>query len=412
NIDSLTLTATPIPRTLQFSMMGARDLSIIQTPPPNRHPIQTELRPFNEEVVRDAVSYEIQRGGQIFFVHNRVQNLKEVAGMIQRLCPDARVATAHGQMKGEELEEVMSSFIEGAFDVLVSTAIVESGIDIANANTIIINDAHHFGMSDLHQLRGRVGRNNKHAFCYLLSPPLHLLTEDARKRLSAIEQFSDLGSGLHIAMRDLDIRGAGNLLGGEQSGFINDIGFETYQKILNEAIDELKQEHFKDLYDEEIQRSQSFVKETVLETDFEILIPDEYVSSITERIALYKELDDIASEEGMEAFTTHLTDRFGEIPKPTVALIETMRLRWLAREIGFEKLVLKSGKMIGYFVSKENSPFYQSEKFSHVLEFIKHNPSLGKMYEKENSLRMSFDNVIELRRAIHILTSLKDGLKV
>jgi len=412
NIDTLTLTATPIPRTLQFSMMGARDLSIIQTPPPNRHPIQTELRPFNEEVIRDAVSYEIQRGGQIFFVHNRVQNLKEVAGMIQRLCPDARVATAHGQMKGEELEEVMSAFIEGAFDVLVSTAIVESGIDIPNANTIIINDAHHFGMSDLHQLRGRVGRNNKHAFCYLLSPPLHLLTEDARKRLSAIEQFSDLGSGLHIAMRDLDIRGAGNLLGGEQSGFINDIGFETYQKILNEAIDELKQEHFKDLYDEEIQRTQSYVKETTLETDFEILIPDEYVSSITERIALYKELDDISTEEGMENYTKQLIDRFGEIPKPTIALIETMRLRWLAREIGFEKLVLKSGKMIGYFVSQENSPFYQSEKFSHVLEFIKHNPSIGKMYEKESSLRMSFDQVVELKRAIHLLQCLKQGVKV
>jgi transcription-repair coupling factor (superfamily II helicase) len=411
HIDTLTLTATPIPRTLQFSMMGARDLSIIQTAPPNRHPIQTELRPFNEEVVRDAVSYEIQRGGQIFFVHNRVQNLKEVAGMIQRLCPDARVATAHGQMKGEELEEVMSEFIEGAFDVLVSTAIVESGIDIPNANTIIINDAHHFGMSDLHQLRGRVGRNNKHAFCYLLSPPLHLLTEDARKRLTAIEQFSDLGSGLHIAMRDLDIRGAGNLLGGEQSGFINDIGFETYQKILNEAIDELKQEHFKELYEEEIQRSQNYVRETILETDFEILIPDEYVSSISERIALYKELDDINSEEGMEIFTEQLIDRFGEIPKPTISLIETMRLRWLAREIGFEKLVLKSGKMIGYFISQENSPFYQSEKFSFVLEFIKHNPHTGKMYEKEKSLRMSFDHVTELKRAIHLLTCLKAGVK-
>ena len=411
HIDTLTLTATPIPRTLQFSMMGARDLSIIQTAPPNRHPIQTELRPFNEEVVRDAISYEIQRGGQIFFVPNRVQNLKEGAGMIQRLCPDARVATAHGQMKGEELEEVMSEFIEGAFDVLVSTAIVESGIDIPNANTIIINDAHHFGMSDLHQLRGRVGRNNKHAFCYLLSPPLHMLTEDARKRLTAIEQFSDLGSGLHIAMRDLDIRGAGNLLGGEQSGFINDIGFETYQKILNEAIDELKQEHFKELYEEEIQRSQSYVRETTLETDFEILIPDEYVSSISERIALYKELDDINSEEGMETFTQHLIDRFGEIPKPTISLIETMRLRWLAREIGFEKLVLKSGKMIGYFITKENSPFYQSEKFSFVLEFIKNNPHTGKMYEKEKSLRMSFDHVTELKRAIHLLTCLKSGAK-
>lgn len=412
NIDTLTLTATPIPRTLQFSMMGARDLSIIQTAPPNRHPIQTELRPFNEEVVRDAVSYEIQRGGQIFFVHNRVQNLKEVAGMVQRLCPDARVGVAHGQMKGEELEDVMSNFIEGAYDVLVSTAIVESGIDISNANTIIINDAHHFGMSDLHQLRGRVGRNNKQAFCYLLSPPLHLLTDDARKRLQAIEQFSDLGSGLHIAMRDLDIRGAGNLLGGEQSGFINDIGFETYQKILNEAIDELKQEHFKELYEEEIRKTENFVKETTLETDFEILIPDEYVSSISERIALYKELDEINTEEGMTTFTNNLVDRFGEIPKPTQSLIETMRLRWLAREIGFEKLVLKSGKMIGYFITKENSPFYQSEKFTNVLEFIKQNPTAGKMYEKDSSLRFSFDNVTQLSKAITILKSLLKGKSI
>lgn len=412
NIDTLTLTATPIPRTLQFSMMGARDLSIIQTPPPNRHPIQTELRPFNEEVIRDAVSYEIQRGGQIFFVHNRVQNLKEIAGMIQRLCPDARIGIAHGQMQGHELEEVMNDFIEGAFDVLVSTAIVESGIDIANANTIIINDAHHFGMSDLHQLRGRVGRNNKHAFCYLLSPPMHLLTDDARKRLQAIEQFSDLGSGLHIAMRDLDIRGAGNLLGGEQSGFINDIGFETYQKILNEAIDELKQEHFKDLYEEEIRKTENFIKETALETDFEILIPDNYVSSITERISLYKELDDINSEEGMEEYTRNMIDRFGEIPSPTLALIQTMKLRWMAREIGFEKLILKSGKMIGYFISREDSPFYQSEKFSHVLEFIKQNASLGKMYEKDKSLRLSFDSVTTLTRALSILKSMKLGQKV
>lgn len=412
NIDTLTLTATPIPRTLQFSMMGARDLSIIQTAPPNRHPIQTEIRPFNEEVIRDAVSYEIQRGGQIFFVHNRVQNLKEIAGMVQRLCPDARVGIAHGQMKGDELEEVMSNFIEGAYDVLVSTAIVESGIDIANANTIIINDAHHFGMSDLHQLRGRVGRNNKHAFCYLLCPPLHLLTDDARKRLQAIEQFSDLGSGLHIAMRDLDIRGAGNLLGGEQSGFINDIGFETYQKILNEAIEELKQEHFKDLYEEEIRKSENFVKETTLETDFEILIPDDYVSNISERIALYKELDEISGEEGLEAFAKNLNDRFGEIPQPTLSLIQTMRLRWLAREIGFEKLILKSGKMIGYFITREDSPFYQSEKFSHVLEYIKLNPNVGKMYEKENSLRMSFDQVTELKHAVNILTALMKGEKI
>ncbi len=412
NVDTLTLTATPIPRTLQFSLMGARDLSIIQTPPPNRHPIQTEIHGFNEEIIRDAISYEVQRGGQVFFVHNRIQNLKEIAGMIQRLCPDVRVGIGHGQMSGEELEQVMTSFIEGVYDVLVSTAIVESGIDITNANTIIINDAQNFGLSDLHQLRGRVGRNNKHAFCYLLSPPLHLLPADSRKRLMAIEQFSDLGSGLHIAMRDLDIRGAGNLLGGEQSGFINDIGFETYQKILNEAIDELKQEHFKDLYDAEMRKSNHFVKETQLETDFEILIPDEYISSITERIALYKELDDIETEEGLQKFSDNLVDRFGSIPEPTLRLIQTMRLRWLAKEIGLEKLVLKSGKMIGYFISNQESPYYQSDRFSTVLEFIKENPSLGKMYEKDETLRISFGDVNTMKRAVQILTGLMHGSKV
>lgn len=406
NVDTLTLTATPIPRTLQFSLMGARDLSIIQTAPPNRHPIQTEIRPFNEEVIRDAVSYEVQRGGQVFFVHNRIQNLKEIAGMIQRLCPDVRVGIGHGQLSGDDMEEVMTSFIEGAFDVLVSTAIVESGIDISNANTIIINDAHHFGLSDLHQLRGRVGRNNKRAFCYLLAPPMHLLPEDSRKRLTAIEQFSDLGSGLHIAMRDLDIRGAGNLLGGEQSGFINDIGFETYQKILNEAIDELKQEHFKDLYEDEMKKSQNYVRETALETDFEILFPDEYISSITERIALYKELDDIRTEEELGAYKQRLIDRFGELPPAAVALVDTMRLRWLANEIGFEKLVLKSGKMIGYFISKQDSPYYQSEKFSHVLEFIKKYPTAGKMYEKDDTLRMSFNNIITMNDALKQLNKM------
>lgn len=412
NVDTLTLTATPIPRTLQFSLMGARDLSIIQTPPPNRHPIQTEIHGFNEEIIRDAVSYEVQRGGQVFFVHNRIQNLKEIAGMIQRLCPDVRVGIGHGQMGGEELEEVMTNFIEGVYDVLVSTAIVESGIDITNANTIIINDAQNFGLSDLHQLRGRVGRNNKHAFCYLLAPPLHLLPADSRKRLMAIEQFSDLGSGLHIAMRDLDIRGAGNLLGGEQSGFINDIGFETYQKILNEAIEELKQEHFKDLYDEEIRKSNHYVKETQLETDFEILIPDEYVSSITERIALYKELDDIQEEEGLQKFQEDLVDRFGTIPEPTLRLIQTMRLRWLAKEIGLEKIVLKSGKMIGYFITNKESAYYQSDRFSTVLEFIKQNPSLGKMYEKDDTLRISFSDVNTMKRAVQILSGLLHGSKV
>ncbi len=409
NVDTLTLTATPIPRTLQFSMMGARDLSLIQTAPPNRYPIQTELRPFNEEIIRDAIAYEIQRGGQVYFVHNRVGNIKEVAGMIQRLVPDARITVGHGQLTGEQLEDVMTSFIEGEADVLVSTAIVESGLDIPNANTMIVNDAHHFGMSDLHQLRGRVGRSNKKAFCYLLAPALHSLNDDARKRLQTLEQFSDLGSGLHIAMKDLDIRGAGNLLGAEQSGFINDIGFETYQKILNEALYELKQEHFAELYEEETKKSQNFVRETTLETDFEILIPDEYISSITERIALYKELDDMETDEGLQGFQQRLIDRFGPIPKATLALIDTMKLRWSARSLGMEKLVLKSGKMIGYFVSKQDSPYYLSEKFSRVLDFIKHNPKLGKMYEKDASLRISFDDVTKMKMAVKILNAMSEG---
>lgn len=412
NIDTLTLTATPIPRTLQFSLMGARDLSIIQTPPPNRIPVRTELLSFNEEIIRDAVSYEVQRGGQVFFVHNRVQNLPEMAGLIQRVCPDVRIGFAHGQLSGEKLEEVMTGFIEGEFDVLVSTAIVESGIDITNANTIIINDAQNFGMSDIHQLRGRVGRNNKQAFCYLLVPSVLHMTDDARKRLTAIEQFSDLGSGMHIAMRDLDIRGAGNLLGGEQSGFINDLGFETYQKILDEAISELKQEHFKELADEEMKKNASFVKETILETDFELLIPDEYVGNISERINLYKTLDELENEDEIMQFKASLEDRFGDIPHQVNQLIDTMRLRWIASEIGMEKLVLKSGKMIGYFISKQDSPFYQSESFTRILEFIKLNPHAGKMYEKEETLRISFSEVTKLNRAHQLLTALKNGSKL
>jgi transcription-repair coupling factor (superfamily II helicase) len=412
NVDALTLTATPIPRTLQFSLMGARDLSIIQTAPPNRVPIRTELIPFGEEIVRDAISYEVQRGGQVFFVHNRVQNLREMAGLIQRVCPDVRIGIGHGQLSGEDLEEVMNKFIEGEFDVLVSTSIVESGIDIPNANTIIINDAHHFGMSDLHQLRGRVGRNNKQAFCYLLSPPTHMLTDDAKKRLTAIEQFSDLGSGMHIAMRDLDIRGAGNLLGGEQSGFINELGFETYQKILDEALQELKQEHFQELYEEEMKKSATFVKDTVLETDFELLIPDEYVGNISERITLYKALDDMEKEEEIQKFSKDLEDRFGPIPKPVIQLIDTMRLRWKAREIGFEKLVLKSGKMIGYFISKQDSPFYQSEAFTRILNFIKLNPVAGKMYEKDDTLRIAFPEVQNMDKANRLLNALAEGSKL
>jgi transcription-repair coupling factor (superfamily II helicase) len=412
NVDTLTLTATPIPRTLQFSLMGARDLSIINTPPPNRYPVETELRPFNEEVIRDAVSYEISRGGQVYFVHNRIGNIKEVAGMIQRLVPDARVGIGHGQLNGEQLEQVMSDFIEGIYDVLVATTIIESGIDISNANTMIINDAHNFGLSDLHQLRGRVGRSNKRAFCYLLAPPMHALSSEARKRLQAIEQFSDLGSGINIAMRDLDIRGAGNMLGGEQSGFISDIGFDMYQKILNEAIQELKEEEFKDMLDEEEMKSQDFVSETVLETDFEILIPDDYVQGISERIQLYRELDDISSDEQLDHFKQHLLDRFGPLPQQAEDLLRTIHLRELAKQIGFEKVILKTGKMIGYFVSRQDSPYYQSHKFSGVLDFMKAHPKKGKMYEKNGGLRMSFMYIDAIEQAIDLLELIQRSVKV
>jgi transcription-repair coupling factor (superfamily II helicase) len=306
-------------------------------------------------------------------------------------------------MKGEQLEEVMTQFIEGAYDVLVSTSIVESGIDISNANTIIINNAHQFGMSDLHQLRGRVGRNNKRAFCYLISPPIHLMPDDTRKRLTAIEQFSDLGSGLHIAMRDLDIRGAGDLLGGDQSGFINEMGLETYQKILSEALEEIKQEHFQDLYQEELKRESKFVKETNLETDMELFIPDDYVGDIRERISLYKALDDLENEVQMEKFIKDLVDRFGPIPEPTLALIDTMRIRWTANALGMEKLVMKSGKMIAYFISKQDSPFYQSDVFTRILDFLKKYSHEVKMYEKDNTLRMSFQNINNVHIALQWL---------
>lgn len=410
NVDTLTLTATPIPRTLQFSLMGARDLSIISTPPPNRQPVETVLASFNEETIRDAVVYEIMRGGQVYFIHNRVGNIKEVAGMIQRLVPDARVGIGHGQMTGEQIEEVMTNFMDGTYDVLIATTIVESGIDIPNANTMIINDAQNFGLSDLHQLRGRVGRSNKKAFCYLLAPPLHALPTESRKRLQAIEQFSDLGSGMNIAMRDLDIRGAGDLLGGEQSGFITDIGFDMYQKILEEAMRELKQEEFSDLYDEELRDSGDYVAETVFETDLEMLIPDDYVTSISERIQLYRALDDANEASELDVFRKELLDRFGPIPQETEDLLASIRLRRMANEIGFEKLILKSGKMIGYFVSDQSSPYYQSDKFSRVLEFLKHHHKEAKMYEKNGGLRMRFDRVEGLKEAHDLLQKLLEGI--
>lgn len=408
-VDTLTLTATPIPRTLQFSLMGARDLSLLNTAPPNRYPVQTELITFNEEAIRDAVNYEISRGGQVFFVHNRIQNLAEVAGMIQRLCPDARVVMGHGQMPGDKLENVMIDFMDGTYDVLVSTTIIESGIDISNANTIIINDANNFGLSDLHQLRGRVGRSNRKAFCYLITPPLHMISDDARKRLKALLQFSDLGSGMNIAMRDLDIRGAGDLFGGEQSGFISDIGFEMYQKILKEALSEMKEEQLKDQIANDAETvldpNREFVNDCIIETDLEILIPSEYVNEIEERIQLYKALDELETEEELFAFEQNLADRFGTHPAPLLELFDSIRLRWIAKKLGFEKVLLKSGKMICYYISKQDSPYYQSETFTQMLRLVQSNKAGIKMYEKNHSLRLSVEHIASVSKAIAFLKS-------
>lgn len=401
-VDTLTLTATPIPRTMQFSLMGARDLSIINTPPPNRYPIQTEIHVFSEELIKEAIITELARGGQVFFIHNRVQNITEVADVLKRLCPQARIAIGHGQMEGQELEHVMTEFIDHENDILVSTTIVESGLDIPNANTIIINNAHNFGLSDLHQMRGRVGRANRKAYCYILTPPLSTISSDARKRLQAIETFSELGSGFNIAMRDLDIRGAGNLLGGEQSGFIMDIGYEAYLKILDEAIQELKEKEFKDVFVTE-NIDYEFVKDCQIESDLEILIPDDYVSEITERLNLYKDLDSIETEEKLLSFEAMLIDRFGSIPRQTVSLINTIRLRWVAKEIGLEKLVLKMGKLICYFVSNPESPYFQSSKFAKVLNYLKNNPTECKMKENKNRLSLVYEDIKSINKALQKL---------
>lgn len=400
NVDTLTLTATPIPRTLQFSLLGARDLSVINTPPPNRQPVQTELRGFSEETIRDAIRYEIGRGGQVFFVHNRVQNILDVAGMIKRFVPDASIAIGHGQMDGKKLEEIMMGVIEGDFDVLVATTIIESGLDIPNVNTIIINDAQNFGLSELHQLRGRVGRSNKKAFCYLLSPPLASLPDDARKRLKSLEEFSDLGSGFNIAMRDLDIRGAGNLLGAEQSGFISDLGYEMYQKILDEAIKELKEGEFAGLYDEV---KEPEVSDCVFESDLEIMLPGDYVSSMSERILLYKELDNITREKDLQAWVSRLTDRFGQLPQPALDLVNALRLRWVASKIGFEKVLLKGNRLTGYFVGDSQHPYFQSERFTAVLKFVQANQRLCRMREVNGKLHLSFDGVMDVVSAISLL---------
>ena len=396
NVDCLTLTATPIPRTLQFSLMGARDLSIINTPPPNRQPIQTEIRVFNDDLIRDAIYYETERGGQVFFIHNRVQGLPEMSAMIQGLCPDLSIGFAHGQLEGHELEERILDFIDKKYDVLVCTNIVESGVDIPNVNTIIVNNAHHFGLSDLHQLRGRVGRSNRKAFCYLLGPPISTLPTDSRKRLQTLEQFSDLGSGFQIAMRDLDIRGAGNLLGGEQSGFMAEIGFEMYQKILEEAIRELKRTSFKDLFKEEISKQDDFVSDCTIDTDLEILLPDSYVESITERLSLYTRLDNCEKEEELVDFHKEMLDRFGPIPTQVEDLFTTVRCRWLAVQLGFEKMVLKDNTLRCYFINRPDSPYFESELFKKVLGFLQTGTNKARLKQTGRMFLLIVDEVKEM----------------
>ncbi|TMM29929.1 transcription-repair coupling factor [Polaribacter aestuariivivens] len=407
NVDTLTLTATPIPRTLQFSLMAARDLSVIKTPPPNRHPIESHVIRFSEEVIRDAISYEISRGGQVFFIHNRIENIKEVAGLLQRLVPSAKIGIGHGQMEGKKLEQLMLGFMDNEFDVLVSTTIIESGLDVPNANTIFINNANNFGLSDLHQMRGRVGRSNKKAFCYFITPPYHMMTDDARKRIEALVLFSDLGSGINIAMKDLEIRGAGDLLGGEQSGFINDIGFDTYQKILQEAIEELKENEFADLYPTDNSKPKEYVKEVQIDTDFEILFPDDYVNSVTERLALYNKLGTLEKEEELQTFEKEITDRFGEIPTQVEDLLDSVRIKWLAKELGLEKIILKQKRMLGYFVSDQQSDFYQTEAFSRVLKYVQQNPKSCVMKEKQtkNGLRLliTFIKIDSVKTGLSIL---------
>jgi transcription-repair coupling factor (superfamily II helicase) len=406
-VDTLTLTATPIPRTLQFSLMGARDLSIINTPPPNRQPVLTEVIQFNEEAIRDAIAYEVSRGGQVYFVHNRLQNIKEVSGMIQRLCPGVRVGIGHGQMDGKQLEKIMMDFIQGEYDVLLATTIIESGIDISNANTMIINNAQNFGLSDLHQLRGRVGRSNKKAFCYLIAPKYHEMTSEARKRLEALIQFSDLGAGFNIAMKDLDIRGAGNLLGGEQSGFIADIGFEMYQKILNEAMEELRESEFKDLFAERnTDQFVNFVKDCVIETDLEIRIPDDYVNNVAERLSLYQKLDSLENQEALDKYGQTLLDRFGPLPRTVKELFRSFELRWLAQDLGIERLVMKSGSMVCYFISNPQSPFYDSGIFQHVLKYIQSNPKDCKLSEKNDKLRLLYSHVMTIDQAVKRLNEI------
>ena len=409
NVDTLTMTATPIPRTLQFSLMGARDLSVIQTPPPNRYPIQTEVHTFNEEIITEAINFEMSRNGQVFFVNNRIQNLAELKAMIERNIPDCRVCIGHGQMQPEELEKIIFGFVNYDYDVLLATTIIESGIDIPNANTIIINQAQNFGLSDLHQMRGRVGRSNKKAFCYLLAPPLSSLTPEARRRLQAIENFSDLGSGIHIAMQDLDIRGAGNMLGAEQSGFIADLGYETYQKILAEAVTELKNDEFADLYADEIKAGdevisgEGFVDECTVESDLELLFPNEYIPSSSERMLLYRELDKLELDKDVDDFKARLIDRFGAIPPEGEELIRIVPLRRIAKRLGIEKIFLKSGRMTLFFVSNPDSPYYQSEAFGKIIGYMSRYPRACNLREQNGKRSMVIKDIKDVQSAVREL---------
>ena len=400
NVDTLTLTATPIPRTLQFSLMGARDLSIMRTPPPNRQPITTEVKVFNEEFLKEAIEFEVYRGGQVFFVHNRVKDILEYAGILQRLVPEMRIGIAHGQMEGKKLEQVLMDFINQKTDVLLCTNIIEAGLDIPNANTMIVNNAHQFGLSDLHQLRGRVGRSNKKAFCYLLAPPLSTMSVDSRKRLKALEQYSDLGSGFQIAMRDLDIRGAGNILGAEQSGFISDIGMDTFHKILDEAVQELKQTDYKELFREELKEGKIVhVSDCQIDTDVEMLIPDDYVNSRSERMLLYQELNSITNEQDLNAFGQKLNDRFGKLPEEVLELFDAIRLQWVAKRIGFERIIIKNKMMKCYFIHNPDSPFFESELFGNILAYIQSHPASCSLKQTKKNLSLTFKGINGMKAA-------------
>ena len=408
NIDVLTLTATPIPRTLQFSLMAARDLSVIATPPPNRYPIESEVVRFSETQIRDSILYELQRGGQVFFIHNRVENIIEIAGLVQRLVPDARIAIGHGQMQGRKLEQTLLSFMNGDYDILIATTIIENGLDVPNANTIFINNANHFGLSDLHQMRGRVGRSNKKAFCYFITPPYSAISTDAKKRMKTIEQFSAIGSGIQIAMKDLEIRGAGDLLGGEQSGFINEMGFDTYQKILQQAIEELKENEFKSLYkSDENDSVKTYVRDVQIDTDLEIFIPNDYVNIVKERLALYQELSSIKTDEELNAFEVNLKDRFGTLPLPAKELLESVRLKWVATQLGIERLILKKGSCLCYFLSDQNSDFFKSKYFTYLINQIQMTPDRMVLKEKitQNGPRL-FLSIVEIKEVKSLITLL------